>query len=47
MGEDDATRSGAVDGRSVGKRVWVHSEEGRGVGQPEGHLLRRKTQGIA
>ena len=34
MGEDDVAWSGAVDSRSVGGRVWVRSEEGRGVEGP-------------
>jgi hypothetical protein len=45
MGEDDVARSGAADGRNMGGCVWVRSKKGRGVGQPEGHLLRRTIQG--
>ena len=42
MGEDDEAGSGIVDRRGMGGCLWVCSEEGRRVGKPEGHLLRRE-----
>lgn len=44
MGEDNEARSGAVDRISVGGCLWVHSKEGRKMGKPKRHILRRKIR---
>ena len=44
MGEDNAAGSRTMNRRGMGCCLWVRAEEGRRVGELEGHLLRGKVQ---